>query len=198
MPTTGHWPGIGSPDEEGNQRSSDHADHGPMKEAIRDRLTDGDAKDGVRAGRGFVRGGCARGTNAPCLVNELEQTRRIVHAHLPKCNQGHSSEIAPAEVSSRALKRRSHLPEPDHVDGAVAVLTHLAARAAAEQIEHQAAIDLKEAHAHLTQSDAIRCNQRRNQTQSSRDRPQRSSRPPDAIRCNQMQSETQSNAIKPR
>jgi ribosome modulation factor len=76
-----------------------------MKEAIRDRLTDGDAKDGVRAGRGLVRGGCARGTNAPCLVNELEQTRRIVHAHLPKCHQGHSSEIAPAEVSSRALKR---------------------------------------------------------------------------------------------
>ena len=116
-------------------------------------------------------------------------------SHLPKCHQGHSSEIAPAEVSSRALKRRSHLPEPDHVDGAVAVLTHLAARAAAEQIEHQAAIDLKEAHAHLTQSDAIRCNQRRNQTQSSRDRPQRSSRPPDAIRCNQMQSDALRDAI---
>jgi hypothetical protein len=95
-----------------------------MRRAIRDWLTDGDAKDGVRAGRGLVRGGCARGPNAPCLVNELEQTRRIVHAHLPKCHQGQSSEIAPAEVQSRALKRdrtcrsvikgtqaRSHLPK---------------------------------------------------------------------------------------
>ena len=52
----------------------------------------------------------------------------------------------------KGTQARSHLPEPDHVDGAVAVLTHLAVRAAAEKIEHQAAIDLEEAHAHLTQS----------------------------------------------
>jgi hypothetical protein len=75
-----------------------------MKEAIRDWLTDGDAKDGVRAGRGLVRGGCARGTNAPCLVNELEQTRRIVHAHLPKCHQGHS-------IAIKGTQARSHLPK---------------------------------------------------------------------------------------
>ena len=42
----------------------------------------------------------------------------------------------------------------------VAVLTHLAARAAAEQIEHQAAIDLEEAHAHLMPSEVIRGDQR--------------------------------------
>ena len=59
-------------------------------------------------------------------------------------------------IEIKGTQARSHLPEPDHVDRAVAVLTHLAARAAAEQIEHQAAIDLKEAHAHLAQSDAIR------------------------------------------
>jgi hypothetical protein len=75
-----------------------------MKEAIRDRLTDGDAKDGVRAGRGLVRGGCARGPNAPCLVNELEQTRRIVHAHLPKCHQWHS-------IAIKGTQARSHLPK---------------------------------------------------------------------------------------
>ena len=104
MPTTGQRRrqlGIGSPDEEGNQRSSDHAHHGPMKEAIRDRLTDGDAKDGMRAGRGFVRGGCARCPNATCLVNELEQPRRIVHAHLMR------EAISGHQWSSMAIRARA-------------------------------------------------------------------------------------------
>ena len=97
----------------------------------------------MRSGGRFVCGGGARCTDATSLVDELEQPRRVVHAHLMReaimghpwssvaimghlpnkvdtypCHQGHSHAI-------KGTQARSHLPEPDHVDGAVAVLTHL-------------------------------------------------------------------------
>ena len=157
----------------------------------------------MRSGRGFVSRGGARCTDATSLVNELEQPRRVVHAHLMReaimghpwssvaimghlpnkvdtypCHQGHSHAI-------KGTQARSHLPEPDHVDGAVAVLTHLMRDAISGHqwfiSGHQWSSVKISRRPHAPRS----ASSRRADRAPGRDRPRRSSRPPDAIRGDQ-------------